>query len=203
MSYSFFRKLENFKIILGSQSPRRKQLLAGLGLNFEVMIRPVDETIPFALKGSEAAVYLAERKWNAFEKECALKNQIVITADTLVCLNNELIGKPVDDAEAFEMLSKLSGNVHEVFTGVKAGNAYYAESFAVKTEVWFKTMPEEEIKYYINEFKPFDKAGAYGAQDWIGLTAVEKINGSFFNVMGLPSKEVYELLIRICNKLLP
>lgn len=101
------------------------------------------------------------------------------------------------------MLSKLSGNVHEVFTGVKAGNAYYAESFAVKTEVWFKTMPEEEIKYYINEFKPFDKAGAYGAQDWIGLTAVEKINGSFFNVMGLPSKEVYELLIRICNKLLP
>ncbi|MBL7928116.1 MAG: septum formation protein Maf [Bacteroidia bacterium] len=202
MSYSFYKRLEKFKIILGSQSPRRAQLLSDLGLNFAIEVRPVDESVPVKLKGGKAAVCIAEMKWNSFKKECALKNQLVITADTIVSLNNELIGKPLDDDDAFQMLRKLSGKVHEVYTGVRIGNSFYAESFAVKTEVLFKQMSEEEITYYIKEFKPFDKAGAYGAQDWIGLTAVEKINGSFFNVMGLPVKEVYESLIRCCDKLL-
>ncbi len=201
MSYSFYKRLEEFKIILGSQSPRRKQLLTDLGLKFEIDVRPVDESVPVNLQGSEAATYVAEQKWKPFENECALKNHLVITADTIVSLNNELIGKPSDESEAFDMLSKLSGKMHEVYTGVKIGNSFYAESFTVKTEVWFKQLNKEEIVYYIKEFKPFDKAGAYGAQDWIGLTAVKRINGSFYNVMGLPVKEVYESLLRFTNKL--
>lgn len=201
MSYSFYKRLEAFKIILGSQSPRRKQLLTDLGLKFEIEVRPVDETVPANLKGSDAAIYVAEQKWKSFEKECALKNHLILTADTIVSLNNELIGKPSDNAEAFDMLSKLSGKMHEVYTGVKIGNAFYFEVFTVKTEVWFKQLSVEEINYYIEEFKPFDKAGAYGAQDWIGLTAVERLNGSFYNVMGLPVKEVYESLLRFINKL--
>lgn len=201
MSYSFYRKLEKFNIILGSQSPRRNQLLADLGLKFEVQVKPVDETVPSDIPGSEAAMYLAAYKWNAFREEVAVKNQIVLTADTIVSLNKELIGKPADEAEALRMLSKMSGKMHEVFTGVKIGNSFYAELFAVKTEVWFKELNEEEIDYYIKEYKPFDKAGAYGAQDWIGLTAVERLNGSFYNVMGLPVKEVYDSLIRCIDKL--
>lgn len=196
MSYSFYKKLDGFRIILGSQSPRRKQLLTDLGLKFEVLAKPVNETVPAEMRGREAACYLAAFKWNAFEQEIALRNILVITADTIVSLNNELIGKPTDESDAFNMLSKMSGKTHQVFTGVKLGNSFYAESFTVETEVTFKKLSDEEITYYLKEYRPYDKAGAYGAQDWIGLTAVEKINGSFYNVMGLPVKEVYESLNR-------
>lgn len=201
MSYRLFKKLEDFKIILGSQSPRRKQLLTDLGLKFSVEVRSVDEAIPRNFEGEQAAMFIAEQKWNLFAGECSLKNNLVITADTIVSLENELIGKPAVDSEACRILRKLSGRRHEVFTGVKIGNAFYSEVFSVCTEVWFKELDDDEIKFYVNEFKPFDKAGAYGAQDWIGLTAVEKINGSFYNVMGLPVKEVFESVKRCINKL--
>lgn len=201
MSYSFYRKLDKFKIILGSQSPRRKQLLTDFGLKFEILVKPVDETVPGNLHGSEAAMHIAEQKWNAYKKETAVKNQLVITADTIVSLNNELMGKPSDEEDAIQMLSKLSGKAHEVFTGVKIGNLFFSESFTVRTEVLFKQLSSDEITYYVKEYKPFDKAGGYGAQDWIGLAAIENINGSFYNVMGLPVKEVYELLLHCVYKL--
>ncbi len=183
----------NHNIILGSGSPRRSQLLEGLGLTFTVKTKPTDESFPPLLKASEIPLYLCEQKSIAFSKE-ELGNSILITADTIVWIDNEVLNKPADAAEAKAMLRKLSGKKHEVYTGVCLRQADVLEKFCVLTNVYFKELSDEEIDYYVSNYKPFDKAGAYGAQEWMGYIAIEKIEGSYFNVMGLPVMELWEKL---------
>lgn len=186
--------LENKKIVLATKSPRRQQLLQSLGIKFTVETKDVDENFSPDIKREEVALYLAKKKSDAFKDVKAIKENIVITADTIVVLGNEVINKPTDRQDAIRILQKLSGNMHEVFTGVCISSSDKEELFFERSEVYFKKLSLEEIEYYIDNFKPFDKAGAYGIQDWFGLTAIEKINGSFYNVMGLPTKKLYEAL---------
>ncbi|MCC6251752.1 MAG: septum formation protein Maf [Bacteroidia bacterium] len=183
-----------YKIILGSGSPRRKQLLHDLGINFETIVANIDEDFPEHLKAQEIPLFLSKKKAD-FLKAQLQEQQLLITADTIVWLNNKAINKPENYREAFQMLQSLSGNKHEVYTGVCLTSISKQHCFYARTEVFFKPLSNDEIDYYITHYKPFDKAGSYGAQDWIGLTGVEKIHGSFYNVMGLPTKELYENLI--------
>ncbi len=183
------------KIILGSQSPRRKQLLSELGLQFEIRTKDIPEEYPSHLKGERIAIYLAELKANSL-KETLTEKELLITADTIVLVQERMLAKPANSAEATEMLTLLSGQMHEVFTGVCLLSLEKKSTFVVRTKVYFRTLTPEEIEYYIRQFKPYDKAGAYGAQDWLGLVGIEKIEGSYFNVMGLPTKELYEHLIK-------
>ncbi|MCC6383803.1 MAG: Maf family protein [Bacteroidia bacterium] len=192
----FFNKIEKYNIILGSQSPRRKQLLELLGIHFRVVIRNSKEQIPAGLKRANAAKFVAAEKMNHY-RDLIRPFTIILTADTIVCLKNEILGKPSTEAEAISMLQKLSGQKHEVFTGVNVASPIGEELFAVKSQVWFKKLLREDILFYVKNYKPFDKAGSYGVQDWLGLTAIEKISGSFYNVMGLPAKEVFDSLFRI------
>lgn len=187
------QNLSSYKIILASKSPRRQQLLKELGVDFIIKTKDVEEVYPPHLKKEAVALFLSELKANAFKNEIK-ENELVITSDTIVCLNNEIIGKPTDRANAIEMLEKLSGKMHEVFTAVTLFSNKKQVSFSVCTEVFFKILSMEEITYYIDNYKPFDKAGSYGIQEWIGYIGVEKINGSYFNVMGFPVKEVYDAL---------
>ncbi len=188
------KQLENKNIILATKSPRRQQLLQLLGINFTVQIKEVDENFSSDLKREHVALYLAQKKADAFNDVIAIPKNIVITADTIVVFGEEVINKPVDRNDAIRILQKLSGNMHEVFTGVCISSSEKSESFFERSEVYFKKLTLEEIEYYIDNFKPYDKAGAYGIQDWFGLTAIEKINGCFYNVMGLPTKKLYEHL---------
>lgn len=188
---SFIKK----DIVLASKSPRRQQLLKDLGLNFSVVLIEVDEVYPSNLKKQEVALYLSKLKADAFLPDLK-ENQLVITSDTIVCLNDKIIGKPKDRDDAFNMLSDLSGKMHEVVTAVTLTSAEKQVSFYVTTQVYFKTLSNFEIDYYINHYKPFDKAGSYGIQEWIGYIGIEKIIGSYFNVMGLPVKELYDELER-------
>lgn len=181
------------RLILASKSPRRQQLLSGLGFNFEIVTRDVDESFPSYLKAHEIPLYLSKLKAEAFNDLLDDKT-IVITADTVVWINDKVLNKPENEEEAYQMLRLLSGNMHEVFTGVTIKSKFKHQSFFCKTNVYFKHLSDEEIWYYIKNYQPFDKAGAYGAQEWIGYIAIEKIEGSYFNVMGLPVKEVYEEL---------
>lgn len=181
------------RLILASKSPRRQQLLSGLGFNFEIVTREVDESFPSYLKAHEIPLYLSKLKAEAFNDLLDDKT-IVITADTVVWINDKVLNKPENEEEAYQMLRLLSGNMHEVFTGVTIKSKFKHQSFFCKTNVYFKHLSDEEIWYYIKNYQPFDKAGAYGAQEWIGYIAIEKIEGSYFNVMGLPVKEVYEEL---------
>lgn len=182
-------------IVLASKSPRRQQLLKDLGLNFSVVLKEVDEVYPSNLKKQEVALYLSKLKADAFLPDLK-ENQLVITSDTIVCLNDKIIGKPKDRDDAFNMLSDLSGKMHEVVTAVTLTSIEKQVSFYVTTQVYFKTLSNFEIDYYINHYKPFDKAGSYGIQEWIGYIGIEKIIGSYFNVMGLPVKELYDELER-------
>jgi septum formation protein len=181
-------------IILASQSPRRKMLLQGLGIDFEVKPSPADETYPADLNYEGVAEYIAKQKALHFPKNELPEHFILITADTVVCLNNEILGKPKDENEAMAILRKLSGKKHEVITGVVITTATTQSSFSVKTDVYFKDLTEAEIAYYVQNYRPFDKAGAYGIQEWIGYIGITRIDGSFFNVMGLPVQQVYEEL---------
>ncbi|WP_461787959.1 Maf family nucleotide pyrophosphatase [Pedobacter sp.] len=181
-------------IILASKSPRRHELLKLMGLDFSVELKDVDESFPTELSPAEIAVYIAEKKAWAFEGN---PDAIVITADTIVAINGEILGKPADHAEAKSMLSKLSGSTHDVFTGVSINYNGKISSFYDRTAVSCRTINEEEIEYYINNFQPFDKAGSYGIQDWFGLTVVEKLTGSYTNVMGLPTEKLYQHLLKI------
>ncbi|MGD9993129.1 MAG: Maf-like protein [Salinivirgaceae bacterium] len=185
--------LNNYQIILASQSPRRQQLLKELGLNFTIEVREVDEVYPGHLQREEIPVYLAQLKAKAFENSIS-ENQLLITADTIVWLNNQVLGKPTDFADAFKMLQSLSGNTHTVYTGVCLKSSKKESSFWAKTDVHFKTLSDEEITSYLNTHKPYDKAGAYGIQEWIGYIGIEHIEGSYFNVMGLPVQKLYEQL---------
>ena len=186
----------NFKIILASGSPRRKELLLNLDIPFTVKVKPTDEIFPAHLKADEISVYLSKKKADAFVNEIN-DNEIIITADTIVWLNNEVLNKPINADEAKTMLVKLSGKWHTVYTGVTILKKSISYSFYDETKVKFKELDEREIDYYIQKYQPLDKAGAYGAQDWIGLMAIERLEGSYFNVMGLPVEKVYNELKRL------
>jgi len=183
-------------LILASGSPRRQELMKALGIQFSVKVRDVDEQFPEELKDAEVALYLAGKKASAYTEEIAL-GHTVITADTIVCIDHFILNKPSGHEEAFEMLKKLSGRSHEVITGVCIKNKTVSRSFHVTTKVIFRELSDNEINYYINNFKPFDKAGAYGIQEWIGLVGLERLEGSYYNVVGLPVKELYEELISL------
>lgn len=181
-------------ILLASNSPRRKELLAGLDVKFEVVTLPdIDESYPDHLKGEDIALYIARKKAAAY-KSLLNDSQIILTADTIVCLENEVFGKPADAEDARNMLRRLSGKTHQVITGVTLANKDKEVAFASVTDVTFDQLSEDEIEYYITNFRPFDKAGAYGIQEWIGFIGVKSINGSYFNVMGLPVQKLYQHL---------
>jgi septum formation protein len=186
----------NHPLILGSKSPRRQYLLRELGIEFEVRPLETDESYPESLSPIEVAGYLAEKKALAYLPQL-LANEWVLTADTVVKLGNEILGKPESKEHAQELLGKLSGKTHEVITGVCLMSLDQKIVFDDLTRVSFKPLSEEEINFYIDHYAPYDKAGAYGAQDWIGMVAVERIEGSYFNVMGLPIHLVYHVLSNI------
>lgn len=186
--------LEKYHIILASNSPRRRELLGGLGIPFEVQVLPdISETYPDNLPVEQTAQYIAEEKAAAY-KTFMQPRDLVITADTVVICGQEVLGKPSDAADARRMLRLLSGRTHQVITGVCLTTKQQQRSFSVKTDVTFKTLSEEEINYYVNTYQPMDKAGAYGIQEWIGYIGVTGLNGSYFNVMGLPVQRIYEEL---------
>ena len=191
---------DKYRIILASRSPRRQQLLRDLGLTFDVVEMDYDETFPDNLQGKEAAIYLAKEKSSSFRKTIA-DNEIVITADTIVWCNNRAFGKPTDYHDARHMIRELSGNTHEVITGVNLLSSEKEVAFYESTKVTFEKLSDEEIDFYINEFKPFDKAGAYGIQEWIGVAACRSIDGSYFNVVGLPVQRVYAELRNLVRQL--
>ncbi|RMG55384.1 MAG: septum formation protein Maf [Bacteroidetes bacterium] len=179
-------------LILGSQSPRRQQLLREAGFEFEVVVRPVNEYFPEDLHPRAVAVMISENKAKPFDD--LSQKHIVITADTIVALEDQLMGKPADAKEATEMLSQLSGRTHAVYTGVTLFYKGRFRSFAEETMVTFRRLKPEEIKYYVDTFKPFDKAGAYGIQEWIGMTGVSRIEGDYYNVVGLPLARLFQEL---------
>ena len=188
-------KTVSWNIILASKSPRRQNLLKELGFDFEIKTKEIEEIYPPELKKEKVAVFLSELKASAFVEEIK-ENDLVITSDTIVCLQDEIIGKPTDREDAIKMLEKLSGNKHEVITAVTLLSKEKTHTFYEVTEVYFKPLILDEIEYYIDKYKPFDKAGSYGIQEWIGYIGIEKINGSYFNVMGLPVKRVYDELFK-------
>lgn len=182
---------DNFRIILASLSPRRRQLLTGMGIQYEAMVTDVDESYPESLSPSEVALYLSKKKSEHFHSLNMKDNEIIITADTLVSLNGTIIPKPDNEDQACRFLTMLSGNMHQVFTGVTLKSKSRIHSFLSESKVWFRPLNEEDICKYVSEFKPLDKAGAYGIQDWIGYIGIERIEGSFYNVMGLPTAQLY------------
>ena len=182
------------RIILASNSPRRKELLAGLGLPFEVrVLQDIDESYPADLSVSDVALYIAGKKADAY-RAVVKTDELIITADTVVIVGDEILGKPVDGADAVRMLRLLSGRTHQVTTGVCLLTATNEHRFSVTTDVTFKALSDEEIHYYVDTYKPFDKAGAYGIQEWIGYIGVTGLRGSYYNVMGLPVQRIYEAI---------
>ncbi len=185
------------RLILSSNSPRRRQLLAGLGLPFEVRVLPdIDESYPDDLAVDDIPVFIAREKAQAY-LPLIQPDELVITADTVVVLDNRILGKPADAQEAAEMLRDLSGRTHRVITGVCITGKDVQRAFAVVSNVTFKQLEEKEITYYVEHYKPFDKAGAYGIQEWIGYIGVTGLEGSYFNVMGLPVQRIYEELKKL------
>ena len=188
-----------WKIILASNSPRRKELLAGIDVNFELrVLKNIDESYPSDLPTKEIAEYISKKKAAAYLETMAA-DELVITADTIVVLGDEVMGKPHDDADAHRMLRELSGRTHQVITGVTLTTHERQHSFSVETDVTFKELSDEEIDYYVRTYQPMDKAGAYGIQEWIGHVGVTALKGSYFNVMGLPVQRIYEALKRFAN----
>ncbi len=185
------RNLDSYEILLASNSPRRRELLAGLGVKYRVTSLPdVDESYPSSLQGEEIPLYISQLKADAYRSQMK-PNTLLITADTIVWLDGKVYGKPHDEAEACEMLRALSGRTHTVITGVTLTSACRCKSFAVSTEVTFAALTDEEIGYYVSHDRPLDKAGAYGVQEWIGYIGVTGMNGSYYNVMGLPIQRLY------------
>ncbi len=186
-------KLKNYKIILASGSPRRQQFFKDLDLDFEIRIREIDEVYPENLVKQEITNYLAELKSKAFDGEIA-DNEIIITSDTLVWLNGKILSKPTNYQDAFNILKSISNKTHHVFTSVCFAINETKTTIFDETKVTFKELSDLEIHYYLENYKPFDKAGAYGIQEWIGLIGIIKIEGSYSNVVGLPTEKVYEFL---------
>lgn len=189
--------LQHYRIVLGSNSPRRKELLAGLDLKFEVEVIPgIDESYPDDLTADEIPAYIARKKAEAYLEKMT-DNELLITADTIVVTYGQpdrILGKPADREEAIEMLCHLSGHVHEVITGVCLTTKQKTVSFSVSSAVAFSNLEKDDIIYYVDKYRPYDKAGSYGIQEWIGYVGVEAINGSFYNVMGLPMQRLYQEL---------
>lgn len=181
------------KIILASKSPRRSQLLREAGFEFEIQTREIDESFPEDMPAQNVARYLAEKKAKGV-KDFLEGDTIIITSDTTVVLGNTIFGKPKDEEDAFDILSQLSGKVHDVITGVCLLSIEKMHSFSSTSKVYFDEFTEEEIRYYIKEYQPFDKAGAYGIQEWVGLCKIKKIEGTYSNIMGLPMRDVYDAL---------
>ena len=189
--------LKKYKVILASNSPRRKELLAGLGVDYEVRTLPeVDESYPETLQGADIPLYIAKEKADAYVAMMQ-PGELMITADTIVWLDGQVLGKPVDHEDALRMLRTMSGRSHEVFTGVCITTTEWQRSFTAQTEVRFATLSEDEITYYVDKFQPMDKAGAYGVQEWIGFIGVENISGSYYNIMGLPVQKLYRELLKV------
>ena len=186
-------KLNEFNIILASRSPRRQQLLHELGLKFDVVIKDYEETYPEGLDGEEIARYIAHGKAASFINQLSV-NDIVIAADTIVWCNKKVLGKPLDQEDAITILKEISGNTHEVITGVSICSHSREITFSESTKVTFEVFTDEEIAYYTANYKPYDKAGAYGIQEWIGIIACSHIDGSYFNVVGLPVQRLYKEL---------
>jgi septum formation protein len=186
-------KLKGYKIILASGSPRRQQFLNDLDLDFEIRLTDIEEIYPVELQGLEITNYLALLKSNAFEGEIAA-NEILITSDTIVWMNSKALGKPKDYDDAFAILKSLSNETHEVITSVCFKTIKKTETIFDVTKVTFNQLSDEAIHYYLENYKPFDKAGAYGIQEWIGLVGITKIDGSYTNVVGLPTEKVYQYL---------
>ena len=189
-------KLRNYKIILASGSPRRQQFFKDLDLDFEIRLKEIDEIYPENLQAENITNYLAELKSTAFDGEIA-ENEIVITSDTLVWLNGKALGKPKDYNDAFKILRSISNTTHEVFTSVCFATNISKKTIFDVTKVTFKLLSDDEIHYYLENYKPFDKAGAYGIQEWIGLIGITKIDGSYSNVVGLPTEKVYDYFMNI------
>ena len=189
--------LEKYKVILASGSPRRRELMAGLGVNYEVRILPdVDESYPDTLQGEEIPLYIAKEEADTYIPMMQ-PDELIITADTIVWLDGKVLGKPRAREDALQMLRTMSGRTHEVFTGVCITTTDWQRSFTAQTEVRFATLSEDEIIYYVDNFKPMDKAGAYGVQEWIGFIGVENISGSYYNIMGLPVQKLYRELLKV------
>lgn len=180
---------------MASNSPRRRELLAGLGLCYEVrVIDGIDESYPSNLHVAEIPLYISQKKAEAYK---LTDSELLITADTIVCLDNQVLGKPTDNAEACKMLSMLSGRTHQVITGVTLKTTEWTHSFSCSSDVTFAQLTEEEINHYITTYHPLDKAGAYGIQEWIGYIGVTRLEGSYFNVMGLPVQRLYTELKKL------
>jgi len=195
-----YKKLSEYQIILASQSPRRRHLLEGLGLKFTIQPVDVEENYPPELKAQDIALYLSQLKAKAFALDSLQGNPLVVTADTIVWIDNQVLGKPVDVEDGMRILKQLSGRMHQVFTGVCLRTRHSLRSFYACTDVYFKHLSEEEIRWYLETHKPYDKAGAYGAQEWIGYVAIRRIEGSYFNVMGLPTQMLWEELKALCSE---
>lgn len=189
-------KLANYNIILASSSPRRQQFFKDLNIDFEIRLKEVEETYPKELKGKEITDFLANLKSIPFNNELT-DNDLLITSDTIVWFNNKALGKPKNQKEAFNMLKEMSGNIHQVITSVSIKNKKFQKIINDTTTVEFDELLNEEINYYINTYQPFDKAGGYGIQEWIGKIGIKKIEGSYFNVMGLPVHKLYKALINM------
>ncbi len=189
-------KLHQKHLILASGSPRRQQFFKDLGLDFEIRLKPVDEIYPPTLRHFEISDYLAQLKSLPFEKELQ-PHDILITSDTIVWLDNEALGKPKNETDAFLMLKKLSNTTHEVITSVCFKTTTYQKTIAAVTKVTFKHLTDDEINYYIKNYKPYDKAGGYGIQEWIGNIGITKIEGTYNNVVGLPVDIVYRELLAL------
>ncbi|MCX7743218.1 MAG: Maf family nucleotide pyrophosphatase [Flavobacteriales bacterium] len=184
-----------YQIILGSQSPRRQALLSGLDIPFQVMVKDTDESYPDDLLPCDVAIYLSRKKSDAFKQELAEHpDWLIITADTLVSIQGVILNKPSNFEEAFHMLSMLSGSKHTVYTGVSIRTAEKHIVFSEETHVYFDTLRADEIQYYLEKYKPFDKAGSYGVQEWIGYIGIRRMEGCYYNVMGLPVNKLYHAL---------
>ena len=193
--------LKKYKVILASNSPRRKELLSGLGVDYEIRTLPdVDESYPDTLRGADIPLYIAKEKANAY-RNMLQSGELMITADTIVWLDGKVLGKPKDREDALCMLRDMSGRTHEVFNGVRITTTEWQRSLSAQTEERFSKLSEEELIYYVDKVQPMDKAGAYGVQEWIGFIGVENISGSYYNIMGLPVQRLYKELCLIEGRL--
>lgn len=189
--------IQNYKIVLASNSPRRRELLSGLNLDYTVRVLPdIDESYPDYLKGKEIPMYISRKKADAYRNSMN-ENELIITADTVVYIHEKVLGKPQSLEEAKEMLRKLSGNTHQVITGVSLTTREIQRTFSAVTQVTFDVLTEDEIEFYVEKYRPLDKAGAYGVQEWIGFVGVSQLEGSYFNVMGLPVQRLYQELKKL------
>ena len=189
--------IQHYKIVLASNSPRRRELLSGLNLEYTVRVLPdIDESYPDTLKGEEIPMYISREKAKAYRNSMA-EDELIITADTVVCINEKVLGKPRTQEEAKEMLRELSGKTHQVITGVCLMTCGLQRTFSATTQVTFDVLTEDEIEFYVEKFRPLDKAGAYGVQEWIGFVGVSRLEGSYFNVMGLPMQRLYQELKKL------